>query len=62
MQQKLASRTNRKSRQATFLDTQKVDLRFFRENTHNGIDNRRSINDDISMNIRDIIENSKTIN
>jgi len=41
---------------------QKVDLHFFRENTHDGIENRQSINNDISMNIRDIIKNSKTIN
>jgi len=29
---------------------------------HDGIENRPSTNDDISMNMRDIIENSKTIN
>ena len=45
-----------------FLDAQKVDLCFFRENAHYGIEYRRSINDNISMNIRDIVKNSKTIN
>jgi len=29
---------------------------------HDGIENRHSTNNDISMNMRDIVENSKTIN
>jgi len=62
MRQKLESRTNRKSRLATFLCVKKVDWRFFREKKRHAIENRRLINVDISMNIVDSIENSKIIN
>jgi len=45
-----------------FYVSKKVDWRFFRVNAHDGIENRRSKNNDISMNMRDIVEKSNTNN
>ena len=51
----------KKSRQATLVTRARNRLaRFCCENEHDAIENWHSWNDDISMNIRDIVENSKS--